>query len=115
MRLHPGMKSTLQQCAVWILAMTAASACASSGRSAGGESCVAVVRNNTDRPVDTYTTGGVFLATVPPGSRVIPLERRTALLFRVSAESDPDRKFVGFGSGRSRARVNYEMRCPPAR
>jgi hypothetical protein len=107
------MKWVLQQCAVWAAAISAASACASSGRSVGAE-CVAVVRNNTSRPVDAYTTGGVFLATVPPGSRVIPLERRTALLFRVSAESDPDRKFVGFGTGRSRGRVNYDMRCPSA-
>ena len=111
MRSHPGMKWVLQQCAVWAAALSAASACASAGRSVGAE-CVAVVRNNTNRPVDAYTTGGVFLATVTPGSRVIPLEARTALLFRVSAESDPDRKFVGFSDMRSRGRVGYELRCP---
>lgn len=114
MRSHSGMQWVLQQCGVWAVAISAASACASAGKSAGAE-CVAVVRNNTTRPVDAYTTGGVFLATVPPGSRVIPLEARTALLFRVSAESDPDRKFVGFGNGRSRNRVNYDMRCPSAK
>jgi hypothetical protein len=113
MRSHPGMKLMFQKCAVSAVAVFAASACASAGRSVGAE-CVAVVRNNTTRPVDAYTTGGVFLATVPPGSRVIPLQARTALLFRVSAESDPDRKFLGFGDRRSRGRVNYEMRCPSA-
>lgn len=113
MRSHSSTKWVLQQCAVWAAAISAASACASAGRSAGAE-CVAVVRNNTTRPVDAFTTGGVFLATVPPGSRVIPLERRTALLFRVAPESDPDRHFVGFGDKRSRGRVNYDMRCPSA-
>lgn len=111
MGLHPCVKRVLQQCAVWGVAISAASACASAGRSAGTD-CVAIVRNNTNRAVDAYTTRGVFLATVPPGSRVIPLEARTSLLFRVSAESDPDRKFVGFGDMRSRGRVGYELRCP---
>jgi hypothetical protein len=115
MRPHPGMKLTLKQCAVWAVAIFAASACASTRRSDSADSCVAVVRNNTGASVDAYTTSGVFLATVPPGARSIPLAGRTALVFRVSRESSPDRQFIGFGDRRSRGRVDYDLRCPSSR
>ena len=115
MQRHPGMKVTLKRCAVWAGAIFAVSACASARQGAGADSCVAVVRNNTGASVDAYTTGGVFLATVPPGARSIPLAGRTALVFHVSRESSPDGQFIGFGDRRSRGRVDYDLRCPSSR
>jgi hypothetical protein len=73
------------------------------------------VRNNTGGSVDAYTTGGVFLASVPPGARTIPLAGRTALVFHVSPESNPNRRFIGFGDRRSRGLVSYDLRCPSAK